>query len=108
MEVGQDSTFLAPSFLLLAGKAGQTGQDGSIFLAPEGLSVDEGPPGKPGSKTSATYQATGCYGEREIPGRDDATTPSGSRVISTVTPGRTEGTCSPVSLTTSPAKNLKM
>ena len=36
------------------------------------------------------------------------TTPIGSRVISTSTPGRVDGIFSPVRRTTSPAKNLKM
>ena len=36
------------------------------------------------------------------------TTPIGSRVISTETPGRTESSDSPPCRTTSPAKNLKM
>ena len=36
------------------------------------------------------------------------TTPSGSRVISTDTPGRTESSNCPSCRTTSPAKNLKM
>ena len=35
-------------------------------------------------------------------------TPTGSRVISTRIPGRTEGSISPASRRTSPAKNLKM
>ena len=35
-------------------------------------------------------------------------TPTGSRVISTVMPGRTEGTSSPFARSASPAKNLKM
>ena len=36
------------------------------------------------------------------------TTPTGSRVISTSTPGRTDGSFSPGSRSASPAKNLKM
>ena len=36
------------------------------------------------------------------------TTPSGSRVISTSTPGRTEASFSPSIRSASPAKNLKM
>ena len=35
-------------------------------------------------------------------------TPTGSRVISTRIPGRTEGSISPASRNASPAKNLKM
>ena len=37
-----------------------------------------------------------------------ATTPIGSRVMSTVTPGRTEGINSPAVRSASPAKNLKI
>ena len=36
------------------------------------------------------------------------TTPTGSRVISTSMPGRTDGTSSPCARIASPAKNLKM
>ena len=36
------------------------------------------------------------------------TTPTGSRVISTVRPGRTDGTSSPFARSASPAKNLKI
>ena len=49
-----------------------------------------------------------CYKQLNMHGVMMPTTPSGSRVTSTLTPGRTDGTTSPPQRSASPAKNLKM
>src|SRR6187399_438180 len=60
----------------------------------------------PHASAGAIFQAGIASGK--FHGVIAATTPSGSRVTSTSTPGRVDSTLSPVSRTASPAKNLKM
>ena len=60
----------------------------------------------PWQSAGAIFQAGIATGKFQ--GVMSPTTPTGSRVISTVTPGRTEGTISPVSLSASPAKKSKI
>ena len=60
----------------------------------------------PNASAGAIFQAGMAIGK--FHGVIRPTTPIGSRVTSTSTPGRTEGSFSPASRSTSPAKNLKM
>ena len=60
----------------------------------------------PKASAGAIFQAGIAMGKFQ--GVIRPTTPTGSRVTSTPTPGRTEGTTSPPTRSASPAKNLKM
>ena len=60
----------------------------------------------PQASAGAIFQAGMAIGKFQ--GVMMPTTPTGSRVISTPTPGRTDGTSSPVSRRASPAKNSKI
>ena len=60
----------------------------------------------PKASAGATFQAGMAMGK--FHGVISPTTPTGSRVTSTPTPGRTEGRTSPARRKHSPAKNLKM
>src|SRR6476469_3458575 len=60
----------------------------------------------PNASAGAIFQAGMAIGKFQ--GVINPTTPIGSRVISTSTPGRTDGSFSPARRSTSPAKNLKM